>query len=1577
MDKNNTTEDIKNQGIKKNFQRSRNNSDQTSDASGDGSQGEGSSLPTSESEDQPGTRRKRSRNNSDQTSDASGDGSQGESSSLPTSESEDQPGTRRTRSRNNSDQTADASGDGSQGERSSLPTSESEDQPGTRRTRSRNNSDQTSDASGDGSQGERSSLPTSESEDQPVTRRTRSRTNSDQTSDASGDGSQGEGSSLPTSESEDQPGTRRTRSRNNSDQTSDASGDGSQGESSSLPTSEYEDQPGTRRTRSRNNSDQTSDASGDGSQGEGSSLPTSESEDQPVTRQTRSRNNSDQTSDASGDGSQGESSSLPTSESEDQPGTRRTRSRNNSDQTSDASGDGSQGEGSSLPTSESEDQPGTRRKRSRKNSDQTPDASCDGSQGESSSLPTSQSEDQPVTRRTRSRKNSDRTADASGDGSQGENSSLPTSQSEDQPVTKRVKVKLERSPEVPVSRPLQPGTGKETRETHLTDDGRFKQDVLQNTFYLRPTEGSGDFEHTSYVRHLKEVPYKIIVTNDPSHSFPKVKGGFPAKDSIGPEKAQKTEAGTEHAASRNVPRSRKNSDQTADASGDGSQGENSSLPTSQSEDQPVTKRVKVKLERSPEVPVSRPLQPGTGKETRETHLTDDGRFKQDVLQNTFYLRPTEGSGDFEHTSYVRHLKEVPYNIIVTNDPSHSFPKVKGGFPAKDSIGPEKAQKTEAGTEHAASRNVLRSRKNSDQTADASGDGSQVENSSLPTSQSEDQPVTKRVKVKLERSPEVPVSRALQPGTGKETRETHLTDDGRFKQDVLQNTFYLRPTEGSGDFEHTSYVRHLKEVPYKIIVTNDSSHSFPKVKGGFPAKDSIGPEKAQKTEAGTEHAASRNVPRPRKNSDQTSDASGDGSQGEGSSLPTSESEDQPVTRRTRSRKNSDQTPDASGDESQGESSSLPTSQSEAQPVTRRTRSRKHSDQTADASGDGSQGENSSLPTSQSEDQPVTKRVKVETSPEVPVSRPPQPGTGKETRETQQEERRFQFQIQNKGKLITVNGVYDTPVISVIKRSLYFQNALKKSKKKGLLLHASTKLEAMVNPNMPCGLIPQDELVTITFIKGEERKEDAVSRSDVKLFCVEPKGETENGGHRIILECECLRTKNVRLAVCGHPHQDLRNALTDDGRFKKDVLQNTFYLRPTKGSGEFEPTSHVRHLKKVPYKLIVTNDPSDSFSKVKGEFPAKDSIGPEKAQKTEAGTEHAASRNVPMLRTDRTVPYFEKALLEWYPRWINEGQWLEKALKADSKATDKSSHYFKVFREQFGKEINNSTPIAVHEMLAELGRSVGYVTWPGIPSKHPSATCFVLKDEYIITNHHVIQQIVGVGNTQEGMWSQMIRERASIHFVHTHDVPHDKDHGWFSVKSLTKCHDSSLDYAILQLEKKEKIPPGLATKIPKNIPNDLIYIIGHPDGGTKATDTCKIITYPDDVFKMRLQEGAKLLCHPANCVGVFPQGDYDCLHLMNRRYCETAGKDFPELLQEDKLAYDTSFFWGSSGSPVFTSMGGLIALHTCGYIGKFQWKPKHILEFGTCMTAIRSHVEETDKELYEKLFHQESNVPMEFD
>ncbi|KAJ1168972.1 hypothetical protein NDU88_000884 [Pleurodeles waltl] len=111
-------------------------------------------------------------NNSDQTSDASGDGSQGESSSLPTSESEDQPGTRRTRSRNNSDQTSDASGDGSQGERSSLPTSESEDQPVTRRTRSRNNSDQTSDASGDGSQGESSSLPTSEYEDQPGTRRT-------------------------------------------------------------------------------------------------------------------------------------------------------------------------------------------------------------------------------------------------------------------------------------------------------------------------------------------------------------------------------------------------------------------------------------------------------------------------------------------------------------------------------------------------------------------------------------------------------------------------------------------------------------------------------------------------------------------------------------------------------------------------------------------------------------------------------------------------------------------------------------------------------------------------------------------------------------------------------------------------------------------------------------------------------------------------------------------------------------------------------------------------------------------------------------------------------------------------------------------------------------------------------------------------------------------------------------------------------------------------------------------------------------------------------------------------------------
>ncbi|XP_078528000.1 uncharacterized protein LOC144803687 [Lissotriton helveticus] len=914
------------------------------------------------------------------------------------------------------------------------------------------------------------------------------------------------------------------------------------------------------------------------------------------------------------------------------------------------------------------------------------------------------------------------------------------------------------------------------------------------------------------------------------------------------------------------------------------------------------------------------------------------------------------------------------------------------------------------TSHDIRKYFLRSQKNPDQSADPSGDGSQGESDTVPASKPEDQPTTR---------------------------------PKRSQKDCDQ------PADAASD--------------------------------GSQGESATVPASQPEDQPATRRTRSQ------KNSDQPADASGDESQGEGASLPASQSEDQPATRRTRSQKNCDQPAGASVDGSQGEGASLPASQSEDQPATMRKRSQKNCDQTADASGVGSEVESASLPASQSEVQPATmrKNVKLEKSPEVPVSQSPEPGMGKKTREPQQKERSFKFQIKNIEKAITVNGAYDTPVISAIQKSEYFQNALKKSKKKGLLLHASSKLQAMVKSNMPCALMPQDELVIITFIKGEQRMEDAVSGSDLKLFYVEPKGETENGAIRIILECEPLRSKNVRLAVCGHPNQDLRETLTADGRFMQEHLQNAFELRQTDGRGGFESTiTLVRHLKEVPYKMIVTNDRSHTVPQVNGGLPAEDSVDLENALEEEVVTEDSSSRKnvklekspeVPVSQSpepgmgkktrepqltadgrfmqehlqnafelrqtdgrggfestitlvrhlkevpykmivtkyrprffqkangglpekesfglgkapeevagtedtlsrkmDRSVPYFEKELLERYPRLIDQGRWLEKALKADSKATKKSRDFIKVFKEQFGKEINDSTPIAVHEMLTELGRSVGYVTWPGIPSKHPSATCFVLKGEFIITNHHVIQQIVGVGNTKEEMWSQTIRERAKIHFVHTHGVPDDKDGGWFSVKSLTKCYDRDLDYAILQLEKGEGIPPGLAATIPRNIPNDLIYIIGHPDGGVKATDTCKIIPYPAEVFEIRLKEGTSLLCHPANCAGVFPQGDFNCLHLMNQRYSKTPGEEFPELQREDKLAYDTSFFWGSSGSPVFTSMGGLIALHTCGYIGKFKWRPKHLLEFGTSMSAISSHVEKTDKELNDRLFYEESNVPMQ--
>lgn len=55
-------------------------------------------------------------------------------------------------------------------------------------------------------------------------------------------------------------------------------------------------------------------------------------------------------------------------------------------------------------------------------------------------------------------------------------------------------------------------------------------------------------------------------------------------------------------------------------------------------------------------------------------------------------------------------------------------------------------------------------------------------------------------------------------------------------------------------------------------------------------------------------------------------------------------------------------------------------------------------------------------------------------------------------------------------------------------------------------------------------------------------------------------------------------------------------------------------------------------------------------------------------------------------------------------------------------------------------------------------------------------------------------------------------------------------------------------------------------------------------------------------------------------------------------------FREILHNPNVVtYDTTFYWGSSGSPVFDSHSSLVAMHTAGFIEIYRERTFHIIEF----------------------------------
>ena len=166
------------------------------------------------------------------------------------------------------------------------------------------------------------------------------------------------------------------------------------------------------------------------------------------------------------------------------------------------------------------------------------------------------------------------------------------------------------------------------------------------------------------------------------------------------------------------------------------------------------------------------------------------------------------------------------------------------------------------------------------------------------------------------------------------------------------------------------------------------------------------------------------------------------------------------------------------------------------------------------------------------------------------------------------------------------------------------------------------------------------------------------------------------------------------------------------------------------------------------------------------------------------------------------------------------------------------------------------------------------------------------------------------------------------------------------------DGNLDYAILKLSQHQNgFPPGLFRQISSQQSSDLIYIIGHPEGQVKKIDGCAVIPINQRMERYAEQLQDEMVGSNAATYNAFPMF--------------TQRSFLPEVWSNDTLSYDTCFSSGSSGSPVFSASGQLVAMHTIGHFYKRGENVHAIIEFGYLMNSILCDIKQKSESFYQVL------------
>jgi hypothetical protein len=243
--------------------------------------------------------------------------------------------------------------------------------------------------------------------------------------------------------------------------------------------------------------------------------------------------------------------------------------------------------------------------------------------------------------------------------------------------------------------------------------------------------------------------------------------------------------------------------------------------------------------------------------------------------------------------------------------------------------------------------------------------------------------------------------------------------------------------------------------------------------------------------------------------------------------------------------------------------------------------------------------------------------------------------------------------------------------------------------------------------------------------------------------------------------------------------------------------------------------------------------------------------------------------------------------------------DKLGKNDGEYGDQGQQIFNFARKEVFKNASTQMPARLNKDLVSYMKSIGQIA-----CGKSRGTCFLVTDAMVITNYHVYRMIKD---------ERIKLENPNLPITVRFDYLYPEETGIVTIEvdeeQDTKLENPFLDYKLFHLKNlfhlTDRVPLG---PIVRNwrLSDGRGVILGHPKCKEMKEEVSVVVGY-----NARLET-------------------------MNKRHKEFSGVHMTNLqlvrndivYDDNLLPYDSSFFHGASGSPVFEMNGNIVAMHTQG-------------------------------------------------